>query len=283
MPDAPTLPASDERSQPPSCGASGLPFSLEGFLNDPLVQHYVSQHFLEPGILLLKFLETLGFSLSGVLAFGGIGGLAIVFAAKDLLANFFGGLMIYLDRPFAVGDWVRSPDREIEGIVEKIGWRLTVIRCFDSRPRYIPNSVFTHITLENPSRMVNREIWETIGIRYDDASKMGNIVRDVKTMLQSHPDIDTSKFLMVAFNTFAPSSLDFFLYCLTKTPKWVEFHTVKQKVLLKILDIIHACGAEVALPTSTVHVPGGFAITQQTQPVSQEPTEGPASVGRPGQ
>ena len=155
--------------------------------------------------------------------------------------------------------------------MEKIGWRLTMIRCFDSRPRYVPNSVFAQITLENPSRMVNREIWETIGIRYDDASKMGDIVRDVKAMLQSHPDIDTSKFLMVAFNTFAPSSLDFFIYCLTKTPRWVEFHTVKQNVLLKILEIIHAHGAEVALPTSTVHVPGGFAITQQTPPVSQEP------------
>ncbi|HIN81597.1 MAG TPA: mechanosensitive ion channel, partial [Chromatiales bacterium] len=68
----------------------------------------------------LVVLQTLGFSISGVLAFGGVGGIAIGFAAKDLLANFFGGLMIYMDRPFSVGDWIRSPDREIEGTVEKI-------------------------------------------------------------------------------------------------------------------------------------------------------------------
>ena len=114
----------------------------------------------------LVALQTLGFSISGVLAFGGIGGIAVGFAAKDLLANFFGGLVIYLDRPFAVGDWIRSPDREIEGTVERIGWRQTIIRGFDTRPLYIPNSTFTNIAVENPSRMRNRQIYETIGIRY---------------------------------------------------------------------------------------------------------------------
>jgi len=118
----------------------------------------------------LVILQTLGYSVSGVLAFGGIGGLAVGFAAKDLLANFFGGLMIYLDRPFAVGDWIYSPDREIEGTVEKIGWRLTTIRTFDKRPLYVPNATFTSIAVVNPSRMTHRRIYETIGIRYDSSS-----------------------------------------------------------------------------------------------------------------
>src|SRR5690606_30903944 len=93
---------------------------------------------------MLVLLQSLGFSVSGVLAFGGIGGIAIGFAARDLLANFFGALMLYFDRPFAVGDWVRSPDREIEGTVEDIGWRLTRIRTFDQRPLYVPNSIFAN-------------------------------------------------------------------------------------------------------------------------------------------
>ena len=117
---------------------------------------------------ILTALQTLGFSISGVLAFGGVGGIAIGFAAKDLLANFFGGFIIHLDRPFKVGDWIRSPDREIEGTVEQIGWRLTTIRTFDQRPLYVPNSTFTTIAVENPSRMHNRRIYETIGIRYAD-------------------------------------------------------------------------------------------------------------------
>ena len=138
------------------------------------------------------------------------------FAAKDLLANFFGGLMIYLDRPFSVGDWIRSPDKEIEGTVEDIGWRLTRIRTFSKRPLYIPNSIFASISVENPSRMSNRRIYETIGIRYDDLEKMKKIVSGVKNMLEAHDQIDNSQTLMVNFNTFSESSVDFFVYTFTK-------------------------------------------------------------------
>jgi MscS family membrane protein len=202
----------------------------------------------------LVALQTLGFSISGVLAFGGVGGIAVGFAAKDLLSNFFGGLMIYLDRPFNVGDWVRSPDRSIEGVVENIGWRQTLIRRFDTRPLYVPNSTFTNIAVENPSRMQNRQIYETVGIRYDDAHKMADIVADVEVMLKSHPGIKTEGFMLVNFNSFAASSLDFFIYCYTRTSGWAEFHVVKQDVLLKMLAIIDARGAQVAFPTSTLHV-----------------------------
>jgi len=205
-------------------------------------------------------LQTLGFSISGVLAFGGIGGIAIGFAAKDLLSNFFGGLMLYLDRPFSVGDWVRSPDREIEGTVETIGWRLTKIRTFDKRPLYIPNALFSTISVENPSRMSHRRIYETIGIRYDDADKMAAIVSDVKAMLHEHPDIDDSQTLMVNFNRFAPSSLDFFVYTFTHTTVWTEYHQIKERILLKIHAIIVAHGAEVAFPTSTLHMPDVMRI-----------------------
>ena len=108
---------------------------------------------------MLVILQTLGYSISGVLAMGGIGGIAIGFAAKDMLSNFFGGLMIYFDRPFSEGDWIRSPDRNIEGTVETIGWRMTIIRNFESRPLYVPNSVFSSIVVENPSRMANRRLY----------------------------------------------------------------------------------------------------------------------------
>lgn len=210
----------------------------------------------------LVALQTLGFSVSGVLAFGGIGGIAIGFAARDLLANFFGGLMVYMDRPFAIGDWVRSPDRDIEGNVEEIGWRLTRIRTFDKRPLYVPNAVFNQISLENPSRMTNRRIREIVGVRYDDAGKVGVIVDDIKNMIRNHPEIDTNHTLIVNFDSFAPSSLDILVYTFTKTRNWVEFHEIKQDVLLKIIDIIESHGAECAFPTSTVHVPDGLRLQQ---------------------
>ncbi len=208
----------------------------------------------------LIILQTLGISVSGIMALGGVGGLAVGFAAKDLLANFFGGLIVYLDKPFKVGDWVRSPDQEIEGVVEAIGWRITCIRTFDKRPLYIPNSTFTRISVENPSRMSNRRIYETIGIRYCDADKMAAIVDEVKSMLLSHPEIDTRQTLIVNFNGFASSSLDFFVYTFTKTTDWIKFHEIKQDILLRILAIVESQGAETAFPTSTLHFADGLPL-----------------------
>lgn len=209
---------------------------------------------------LLITMQLLGYSVSGVLAFGGIGGLAVGFAAKDLLANFFGGLMIYLDRPFSVGDWVRSADKEIEGTVEDIGWRLTRIRTFDQRPLYLPNAIFNTIGVENPSRMLNRRIYETVGVRYADISRLKTIICEIKAMLEEHDAIDTSRTLIVTFNKFAASSLDIMIYTFTKTTQWVEFHSVKQDILFRIAGIIEHHGAEIAFPTQTVHLPDPLTL-----------------------
>ncbi len=205
-------------------------------------------------VAILVILQTLGFSVSGVLAFSGIGGIALGFAAKDLLANFFGGLMIYLDRPFSVGDWIRSPDKAIEGTVEYIGWRQTRIRAFNKNPIYVPNALFTTIVVENPSRMSHRRIKEIIGIRYRDIDKMATITADVRAMLVAHPDIDNDATMIVNFTTFSASSLDFMIYTFTTMTQWARYQAIKQDVLLKVAEIIAAHGAEIAFPTRTVHI-----------------------------
>jgi MscS family membrane protein len=212
---------------------------------------------------ILTMMQSFGLSLSGLLTFGGVGGLIVGLAAKDLLSNFFGGMMIYFDRPFKVGDWIRSPDRNIEGTVERIGWRMTIIRTFDKRPIYVPNSVFSNIVVENPSRMLNRRIYETVGVRYDDADKVADIVSDVKKMLQEHDEIDTEQTLIVNFDKFGPSSLDFFIYTFTKTVNWMHYHKVKQDVLLEVMSIIKHHGADIAYPTQTLkmeHPDSGFLV-----------------------
>ena len=119
------------------------------------------------------------------------------------------------------------------------------------------------MTIENPSRMSHRRIKETIGIRYDDVEKMDGITAEVREMLVHHPDIDASQTLMVNFNAFAPSSIDFFIYTFTRTTVWTEYHVVKQDVLLKIAGIIAAHGAEIAFPTSTLHLPEGVKIREE--------------------
>lgn len=221
----------------------------------------------------LVILQTLGYSVSGVLAFGGIGGIAVGFAAKDLLSNFFGGLMVYLDRPFAIGDWVRSPDQDIEGTVEHIGWRQTRIRTFSKRPLYVPNATFSLISVENPSRMTHRRINETIGVRYDDFKLLPDILADIKSMIATHDDLDTEQVYMVNFDLFGPSSLDFFIYAYTKTTDWRTYHDVKQDVLFKAMKIIESHGAEVAFPTHTVHMADDGKMLPQPNGITKTHTE----------
>jgi len=226
----------------------------ENFLLDKTSVHAMARlaRLLLAGVALLMILQAFGVNISTLLALGGVGGLAIGFAAKDLLANLFGGLVIFLDRPFTLGDWVRSPDRDIEGTVEHIGWRQTRIRTFDKRPLYVPNSIFTSILVENPSRMENRRIYETIGIRYQDASCVEPIIKSIKEMLKQHPEIDVEQTMIVNLNKFSAYSLDFFVYTFTKTTNWVHFHDIKQDVMLRIIDIIHQHGADFAYPTQAI-------------------------------
>ena len=172
--------------------------SKQGLISAGLVTVRAVSKLLKAALLItvaLVVLETMGVSISGILAFGGIGGIVIGFAAKDLLSNFFGGLMIYLDRPFKEGEWIRSPDQELEGTVESIGWRLTKIMTFSHYPIYVPNSMFMSITVENPSRMYHRRIKERIGVRYDDMGTVADIAASIKRMMEDDNEIDTAQTL----------------------------------------------------------------------------------------
>lgn len=200
----------------------------------------------------LAMMQNFGLSLSGVLTFGGVGGLIVGMAAKDLLANFFGAVMIYFDRPFKIGDWIRSPDRQIEGTVEKIGFRMTMIRTFDKRPLYVPNSVFSSIVVENASRMLNRRIKQTVGLRYQDADKVEIVAKDIKAMLSLHPDIDTRQTMIVSFEGYGASSLNILVYTFTKTTEWVAYQEIQQDVMLKIMAIVKEHDADFAFPTTTL-------------------------------
>ncbi len=203
----------------------------------------------------LVVLQTMGINIAGLLAFGGVGGIAVGMAARDMIANFFGGLTVYLDQPFKVGDWIRSPEKEIEGTVEDIGWRRTVIRTFDKRPLYIPNAIFTNITVENPSRMTHRRIYETIGVRYDDIAVVSVILEEIRGFLEKNVDIDQEQTLMVNLNEFSASSVDFFIYAHTRTTDWIIFHAIKENILLEISEIITKNKAEIAFPTTTINFP----------------------------
>jgi MscS family membrane protein len=113
--------------------------------------------------------------------------------------------------------------------------------------------------------MLNRRIFETIGVRYDDVDRLPAILEDVRAYLKSNDAIDQSALTMVYFDTFGPSSLDFFVYTFTRTVVWAEYHAVKEEVLLAIADVITRHGAEIAFPTRTLHVPGGLSLPAGVQ------------------
>ena len=202
----------------------------------------------------LIILPTLGISISGILALGGIGGIAVGFAANAMIANFLGGAMLHAERPFAIGDLIESSEKDITGTVLNIGWRSTKILRFDGSMMYVPNSIFSTINIINKTRRSNRRIYETIGLRYCDAEHLQNIISDLKIMLESHPDIDKKETIYVGLNKFADSSLNCLIWCFTNKITAIEYFPVLEDILFKTLEIIKKNGADLAYPTSTVNL-----------------------------
>lgn len=217
-------------------------------------------------ILLTVFLlmDVTGRNMQTLIAFGGIGGLALAFASQQVIANFFGGLMIYITQPFTIGEWVNLPERQIEGYIEEIGWYLTRIRNFEKRPIYVPNSIFTQTVVITPSRMSHERFHHTIGLRYRDIKSVRGIIDKVKLMLIKNPAIDHQLRVDVYLNNFGASSLDIEISAYVNLAADVRFAFIRQELLLKIAEIVEQEGAEIATPTSTVEIHGGLNHLMET-------------------
>ncbi|NBV29817.1 mechanosensitive ion channel family protein, partial [bacterium] len=174
-------------------------------------------------IVLFAVLPILGVETSGLLTLGAASSLVIGLASKDWLANFFGGLMIYIDKPFGVGDWIKCSEKGIEGTVMSIGWRLTCIRTFERRPLYVPNSFFAQTSIENPSRMENRRIKHFINLPYKDFEKIPLLLEAIREMLKQSKDVDQSKPIYVHITQLAHTSVECMVYCFTKYTDWENF------------------------------------------------------------
>lgn len=196
---------------------------------------------------LLISLDTIGINVQTVLAFGGIGGVAIGFAGREIISNFFGGFMIYVTRPFSVGEWIRSiEESELNGTVEDIGWYLTRVRTWDKRPLYIPNSRFSTLIVENGSRMDNRRILHTLHLRHEDMPVAPVIVAAMEQLLMSHPDLDPRQHRLAYVDSFGEYSVKIWLSCYTKSVFLYDYRRVQQDILIKCYDIIRANGAKLA-------------------------------------
>lgn len=214
-------------------------------------------------VAILLLMEITGRSISTIIAFGGIGGLAIAFASQEVIANFFSGLMIYLTHPFGVGDWINLKEKNIEGHVEEIGWYMTRVRTLEKRPMYVPNAIFSKVVVETPSRMSHREIKEVIHLRFHDMKSVKAITEDIAKMLEDHKDVDNEQKISVTLTGFGPYSLDILVNAYVTIIDSEEFAQLKQELLFLIIDILHAHGAEMAAPTTIVEIPNKVQIVAQ--------------------
>ncbi|MBM3207361.1 MAG: mechanosensitive ion channel family protein [Chlamydiae bacterium] len=208
-------------------------------------------------ITVLVLLQVFHLNIWPFLAFGGIGAAAVGFAAKDVISNFCGGLMLSLTRPFVVGDQVIIPSISLEGPVEEIGWYLTVIRDKDKRPVYLPNALFSNAIVINSSRMSHRRILDQINIRFSDFDKLEIVNGKIRKYLKEHPSVDSKIQPLVFLNSFKDGNLSIYLDLYVFSTKLADYHQVKDEIYSSIYRIFESEG--VKMPVLTLSIANGVS------------------------
>jgi len=245
----------------------GLTERTDSKLDDqlvPIVRKTLKVFVVIIGVIFV--LQNLKVDVTSFVAGLGIGGLAIALAAQDTLSNLFGSIMILVDRPFQIGDWVIIGD--VEGTVEEVGLRSTRIRTFYKSLVTVPNSQLVKTSVDNMGARTYRRIKTYISVTYDTPpEKIEGFVEGIRQII--HANEHTWKdYYHVYLNQFAAASLDILLYCFVDTKDWgVELHE-RHRIFLEIVRLAEKLGVEFAFPTQTLHIesfPG-----QPTKPVTQE-------------
>ncbi len=194
----------------------------------------------------LIILQTLGINVGPLLAFGGIGAAAVGFAAKDVIANFFGGFMLHFTRPFIKGEYVLLVKEGIEGSIEEIGWYLTAIRDQHKRPVYLPNALFSTALIVNISRMSHRHIQEKVQVSYTDLVKMPDFVTAIRKAIAQIAMIDQQLPILVGLQGFGESALVIEMRAYTCSNSFEEYLAARQEVLIVVERTIRELGGELS-------------------------------------
>lgn len=207
-------------------------------------------------VTLVFFLEAFGWKVTSLLAGLGIGGLAFALAAKDTLANLFGSIVLFMDRPFRVGNWVIISGTE--GVVEDIGIRSTRIRTFKDTVVTIPNATVANASAENVHSFRKRRLYFTLELRFDTpTSTIRDAVKGIRSILTEHPMVLDGFYVYVT--GLKASGVEIMVYAFVGTRDWGEWLVHCQDVYLEVLDLLEEIGAGLAYPTQTVeleHVKG---------------------------
>ncbi|MBT8347825.1 MAG: mechanosensitive ion channel family protein, partial [Sulfurovum sp.] len=209
--------------------------------------------FLVGALGLGAMLQVWGINVTALVASLGLGGLAFALAAKDTASNMFGSFALLADKSIRIGEWIKVGG--VEGTVEDIGMRTTKIRSFEKSLITVPNQIVSNSPIENFSRRGVRRIKMHIGLTYGTSrDQMNAIVKEIRSMLNSHEKISQKETLLVNFESFGDSSLNIFIYTFTNTSNWERYLNIREDIHLKIMKIVEDNGSSFAFPSQSIYV-----------------------------
>lgn len=202
-------------------------------------------------------LEIWGIQVAPIIAGLGLFGVAVALGAQDLFKNLIAGILILVEKRFSIGEWIKV-DGVVEGTVESIGFRSTLIRRFDKAPVFAPNSQLSDVAVTNFSRMTNRRIYWMIGVEYRTTVDQLRQIRDeIEAYVLGTGDFlppEEGGTLFVRVDSFNASSIDIMLYAFTRTKNWGEWMIIKESLALAIKEIVEGAGTGFAFPSRTIYV-----------------------------
>ena len=199
-------------------------------------------------------LELWGIKIGPIIAGLGLFGVAVALGAQDLFKNLISGILVLVEKRFKMGDWIEV-EGIIEGVVEKIGFRSTVIRKFDKSLAIIPNFQFAENAVINVSETSNWLISWIITLQYDTTVDQLKIIRDqIENHVNKSEDFNTSIGVAVRVDKFSDSSIDMYVRCFTKTDSWNEWLAVKERLAIAIKQIVENNKASFAFPSQSIYV-----------------------------
>ena len=231
--------------------------SVGGLLSRDLINWIIKA--IKVLILILGFaavLDLWGIKIGPIIAGLGLFGVAVALGAQDLFKNLISGILVLVERRFQVGDWI-FVDGVIEGTVENIGFRSTVVRRFDKSLATIPNFQFAEKAVINNSQITNRRINWIIGLEYRTTSEQLKIIKgQIENFIKESEDFSTTAdtILSVKIDQFAASSIDIKLICYTKTAAYLEWMNVKDILAIEIKNIVEKNKASFAFPSTSIYV-----------------------------
>ncbi len=197
-------------------------------------------------------ISELGYDVNGIIAGIGLGGLTIALAAQDAAKNIFGGLIIIIDKPFVVGDWIKTSN--LEGTIEDITFRSTRIRTFENSVITVPNNTIANDSIINWSRMYKRRVKLNLQVEYGTSlEKLKSVTEKINEVLINHPEVNKEA-AYVRFDDFATDGLNILVYYFTNTTEYEKYLKVKEDINMRILDILEQENVSLAFRTQTVHL-----------------------------